>query len=143
MREKLAARPWLRQRSCFVFRRPGLMASTPADLQLGRKPPVPNPHSREIRDSPARKPRDGREPTPRAAGRPVILPRVPAIPAHPISAPAMPAPLIRGTPRLCKARRVTWATGSISTATFPYRSKSTCCAATQTSGGFPLPSSSG
>jgi hypothetical protein len=39
------------------------MASAPADLQLGRRLPRPNPHSREIKRSPARKLRDGREPT--------------------------------------------------------------------------------
>ena len=109
------------------------MASAPADLPLGHRLPGPNPHSHEINRRPERKLREGREPTP----------RVPAILAHPTSVQALPAPFIRVMPRLCKARPAIWATGSISTATFPYRSRSACCAATQTSGGFHLRNSSG
>ena len=42
-----------------------------------------------------------------------------------------------------QARRATWATGSISTAIFPSRNRSGCCAATPASAAFLPPTSSG
>jgi hypothetical protein len=156
MRDGSVAWLWLRQLSFFVCLRPGLTASTPARPRLnlpGRKPIGPSPPGRGTRVSLPCDPRAGRKPTPRSARRsatprltplipvPVIL--VPVIRAHPIGTRAILAPLIRGMPRLFKAHRAPWATGSISTTTYPPRSRSGYSVATPTSAGFPLLSSSG
>ena len=56
---------------------------------------------------------------------------------------AFPVPLVRGMRSLSKLRQATWATGSIGTATFPFRSRSGPCVATPASGVSLRPNNSG
>jgi hypothetical protein len=155
MRDRWAARSWLRQPSFFVRNGFRLRASVPKGLPImrpGRRPPVPNRLFRRARDSHkaglAHKLKAGRRPMHRVIPHPAILRLTPLLHAPVIRVrrtwgPVLLVPLILGMPRLFKARLVTWAIGLVSTVIFLSRSKSGCCAATPTSGASPQPSSSG
>src|ERR1035437_5589745 len=157
-RDGLAARPLPRQPFFFVCPRPGPMASTPA-----HRPLIPLPQL----SLPVRRPTSSGL-QPRAT--PCLVPHIPAplilvphIPAPLIRVPHIPAPLIRvphirvsrtwvqairvllirAISRLLQARRDTWASGSISTVIYPFRSRNGCCAATPISAVFPPQISSG